>query len=141
MHMNRQPKPAKALQVLLARLFTNEIRAWKGNAPLSKVFWCDGVLTSSILTLLYATTIQLSQLIAEQVLLIGFGLYTIWILVSIWRCSLAIDTFWAMLTRFLTIAWAANVALILLFRQFDLMVLFVSITDLGFDHSGSVHLQ
>jgi hypothetical protein len=124
--MSHQKKHANAFRMLLARLFQREIRAWQGNARLSTVFWRYGVLTSSILVLLYATTVFLHQLIAEQILLILFALYTIWILVAMWRCSVATDSLWSLLARFLTVAWAANVALILLFRQLELLVLFAS---------------
>jgi len=81
---------------------------------------------------LYATTIYLHQHIAEQVLLICASFYTIWILVSIWRCSLVEGTFWGQLARFLTIAWAANVTLILLFRQLELLTIFANHIGAGF---------
>ncbi len=126
--MSHQQEHTNVLQERLARIFESQIRSWNGNARLSKVFWRDGVLTSSILILLYAVTINTQHLVAEQFLLVLFGFYTIWILVSIWRCSAAVDTFWSLLARFLTIAWAANVAFVLLFRQLELLVLFTNIT-------------
>ena len=64
-------------------------------------------------------------MLVEQALLIFFGLCTIWIPVSIWRCSFAADPFWGLLARWLTIAWAANAALVLFFRQLELRVRYV----------------
>jgi hypothetical protein len=64
-------------------------RAWRGEAELGGLFWIDGVLASSLLVALYATTVVLGQRFAEQVLLILCAGYTLWILVSIWRCSQA----------------------------------------------------
>ncbi len=129
--MRHQHENPDAVAILFARLFENEIRAWNGNARLHIVFWRYGVLTSSILILLYGTTVVLHQLIAEQLLLVLLLPYAVWVLVSIWRCSLATDTLWGLLARFLTIAWAVNVALILIFRQLDLLVLFA-------DNSGAM---
>ena len=126
--MRHQTEPAKTPDAILARLFAAEVRVWKGNARLSTVFWLHGVLASSILILVYATTVYQAQLFAEQFLLICFGFYTIFILVSIWRCSLATDTFWGQLARFLTFAWAANAALVLSFRQLELLILFAGVT-------------
>ncbi len=108
----------------LERFFENEILAWRGEAAWSRVFWFQGVLTSVVLIVLYATTIYLHQAIAEQIMLILVACYTVWILVSIWRCSLASYTYWAMLARHLTIFWALNTGLLLVFRQLDLLVLF-----------------
>ncbi len=105
----------------LRKFFAEEIRAWHGHAPLASVFWLRGVLGSSVLILLYATTVYLEQAFAEQALLVIFGGYTIWILVAIWRCSQADDTFWSFMARLLTVAWAGNAAMILLFRQLDLL--------------------
>lgn len=115
------PRPGIA-----ARFFAPEIRAWQGRAPLAAVFWRSGVLTSGVLMVLYVTTVVQRQLLAEQALLILFGLYSIWILVSIWRCSLAADPFWSLLARLLTVAWAANVALVMLFRELELLLQFAA---------------
>ncbi len=126
--MSQQPNHENSVEDLLARIFENQIRAWRGDAPLFRVFWFDGVLNSSVLILLYATTVYLHQRVAEQALLIFFGFYTVWILVSIWRCSAASETFWAMMAKFLTIAWAANALFILFFRQLELLALFAGVS-------------
>lgn len=109
---------------LLARLFSAEIEMWHGNAPLARVFWGHGVLLSNILLGLYGASIYFGQPLAEQFLLIGFGLYMLWILVAIWRSAARISTIWSLLARMLTIAWAVNIAMVLLFRELDLMTRF-----------------
>ncbi|MCZ7675539.1 MAG: hypothetical protein M5U35_06290 [Roseovarius sp.] len=130
--MSHDPEPANTGPTLLERIFASEIRAWHGRAPLWSVFWLKGVLTSGVLLVLYATTVILHQPLAEQGLLIFCGLYTVWILVSIWRCSLASDTFWALLARYLTIAWAANAGLVLFFRQLELLAILGGLSGPGF---------
>jgi hypothetical protein len=99
-------------------------RAWRGEAELGAIFWIDGVLASSLLVALYATTVVLGQRFAEQVLLILCAGYTLWILVSIWRCSQVSESFWSRMARLMTIAWAADTALVLAFRQLDLLIAF-----------------
>ena len=109
----------------LVAFFEPEVRAWRGEARLWTVFWLHGVLVSSVLIGFYVSSIYRSEALLEQALLICFGVYTIWILFSIWRCSLAADPFWGLLARWLTIAWAANAALVLFFRQLELLALYV----------------
>ena len=114
-------KPTPSLQADLARFFAPEIRAWRGQAPLSTVFWFHGVLISAALIALFAASLYRGQLLLEQGLLICCALYTAWVLVSIWRCSLAADPFWGVLARVLTVFWAANAALVGLFLQLELL--------------------
>ncbi len=120
MQMEQRPKPARH-DSLLARLFADEIRAWHGTGRLSTVFWRYGVLNTVVLMVLYATTVYLNQRVAEEILLIAFVPYSVWILVSIWRCASATPSLWGELARFLTIAWAANLTMILFFRQLELL--------------------
>lgn len=105
----------------LARFFAEEISAWRGQASLARVFWLKGVLTTLVLSVLYATTVAQGQHLAEQLLLIFLAVYTVWILVAIWRCARGDDSFWALMARLLTVAWAGNAALVILFRQLDLL--------------------
>ncbi len=121
--MEPRSEPDGGLWQLLALVFAPEIRAWRGDARLWVVFWIYGVGVSSILILLYATTVLQGQLAGQQGMLILGGFYTLWILVAIWRCALAQETIWSQFARFLTIAWALNAALVLLFRQLELMML------------------
>lgn len=117
----QQSKSTRNLCPCLVAFFEREVRAWRGEARLSTVFWFYGVFVSFVLIALYAASRYQGQVLREQVLLICFGLYTIWILVSIWRCSFAADLFWGLLARWLTVAWAANAALILFFLQVNLL--------------------
>ncbi len=123
--MRHQAEQQSVWQPLVERLFADEIRAWRGQARLSTAFWLYGVLPAAVLILLYTTTVYMHQLLAQQALLIGFGLCTVLSLVSIWRCSLATASVWGMFARYLTVAWAANVALVLLFRQLELLAVFL----------------
>lgn len=97
---------------------------WLGNAPLGRVFWGHGVVLSNLLLGLYGATIYFAQPLAEQFLLICIGLYTLWILVAIWRSAAKVDTVWSLLAQMLTVAWAVNVGLILLFREMELLMIF-----------------
>lgn len=108
----------------LARLFSAEIEMWHGKAPLGRVFWGHGVVLSNFLLGFYGATIYFPQPLAEQFLLIGLGLYTLWILVAIWRSAARDNTILSLLARMLTVAWAANITMILLFREMELMMLF-----------------
>ncbi len=119
---------SEGLPSFLERFFANEIDAWRGDADLARVFWVNGVLTSAVLMVLYATTIYLQQRIAEQLLLILLAAYTIWIVVSIWRCAAPSETFWATLARYLTIFWALNSGLVLFFRELDLLAKFAGLS-------------
>jgi hypothetical protein len=101
--------------------FAMEIRSWHGEEPLWKVFWGYGVLTSAILATIYAVAIYNAHLVLQQVLLLCFVAYTIWILISVWRCAENTqEKFWGLLARFLTVAWAGNTIMIITFLQIDL---------------------
>ncbi|MDP1730925.1 MAG: hypothetical protein Q8L54_07065 [Devosia sp.] len=117
-----QSKPTHSLRSGLTAFFAPEFRAWRGEARLSAVFWVHGVLVSSVLITLFATSIYRGQVFLEQALLIGFGFYTAWVLVSIWRCSSAAEPFWGVLAKLLTVPWAANAALVVFFLQLELWV-------------------
>jgi hypothetical protein len=94
-------------------------RAWRGDAPLWRVYWIYGVLGSMVLTAAIAVPALegwYSWPAATAAVTVGLA-YTSWILVSIWRCAFNIETeplgiprdAWAMLARSLTVAWAINV--------------------------------
>ncbi|WP_289042310.1 hypothetical protein [uncultured Aliiroseovarius sp.] len=110
---------------LLTRFFAAEIQMWQGNAPLKRVFWCHGVILSNVLLSIYGATIYLGWPLAEQFLLVILALYMLWILVAIWRCAAGTETVWGLFARMLTIAWAVNTTMILLFRELDLIMLFL----------------
>jgi hypothetical protein len=102
--------------------FEPEIRAWHGKAPLWKVFWGYGVLASTLLTSVYAVASYENRVAAQQVLLVFFAVYTLWILVSVWRCSgNCQEPHWGMLARLLTVVWAGNTVMVLAFLQLGLV--------------------
>jgi hypothetical protein len=91
---------------------------WRGKGPLWKVFWLYGVLVSVGLAVLIATAafqnwVALPALIA---MIVGLVIYTIWVVVSIWRCADNIEgrpfgytpALWSSLSRALTVAWVIN---------------------------------
>lgn len=105
-----------------ADFFATEIRSWRGEEPLWKVFWGYGIVASGILAAFYAIAIYADRVALQQVLLLGFAAYTVWILVSVWRCAKNTqERFWSLLARLLTVAWAGNVVMVLIFLQLDLI--------------------
>ncbi len=106
---------------LTTALFEIPARAWHGEEKLGRVFWGYGVFVSSSLILLYIITLYGEYLISQQILLLCFAPYTVWVLVSVWRCASHADPYWGLLARWLTVAWAANAILILIFLQLVLV--------------------
>jgi hypothetical protein len=94
------------------------MRYWHGEGPLWRVFWVYGVAASIAAGLpiaILAGNGRISPTVTAFA--IGFGLlYTIWILVSVWRCAFNVrgrtlgqpPEFWGLLARALTIGWAIN---------------------------------
>jgi hypothetical protein len=107
----------------LRAFFAAELRAWRGEQPLWKVFWGYGVLTSVGFAYSYLVAMHLRHVIMQQTLLIALAAYTVWILVAIWRC--AENSRWGALARGLTIAWAANTMLVLTFLQVDMFAAYL----------------
>lgn len=107
---------------LFVRFFGQEIAAWHGHRPLAVVFWGYGVLASAMLIALHAAALTSGQVALEQGLLVVSALYTVWILVAIWRCSAGAGPYWGLLARAMTIAWALNTGFVLGFLQIDLLV-------------------
>lgn len=111
---------------LFRRIFATEVRAWYGQEPLWKVFWGYGVLASSIMIGLYALATMQGRILVEQLLLVFFAGYTVWILVAVWRCAANSDPLWRTLARSLTVAWAGNTALVVFFLQLEILLEFLS---------------
>ncbi|MGD9881064.1 MAG: hypothetical protein AB7F22_19050 [Reyranella sp.] len=107
---------------VLVAFFEPEMRAWYGTESLRKVFWGYGVGVSTLLALLYASAFYEDRPLSQQFMLLCFAAYTVWILVSVWRCATNSSPFWGLLARWLTVAWAANTALVLVALQADLVV-------------------
>ena len=105
-----------------ARFFAPEIAAWRGQQPLWKVFWLYGVAVSWVLIATYLFAFLAEAVALRQILLLCFIPYTAWILVSIWRCSNNVQQqFWRTLARLLTVAWACNAILIVIFVEMNLI--------------------
>jgi hypothetical protein len=104
----------------LALFFAPELRAWRGSMALPVVFWGYGVATSLIVAAAHAGALYLDRLALQQVLILVSAAYTAFIVVAIWRCAGNAIPFWGTLARWLTVAWALNAALVLLFLQIEL---------------------
>lgn len=109
----------------LSLFFGSEARVWRGQMPLGVVFWRYGVLFSLAIVALFLAAYNAGETALLQVLIGLSTLYTIWIVVGIWRCSPNAAPFWGDLARWLTVAWALNSAFVLVFLQFDLLMLYV----------------
>lgn len=115
-------RPDPTLAALARGLLAPEIRAWHGQEPLWKVFWIYGVVVSSLVIALYASAIYSGHRPLQQVVLVVFAAYTAWILVSVWRCAENVrERFWGLLARLLTVAWAGNTIMVVLFLELDLL--------------------
>ncbi len=108
------------------RFFETEVRAWYGLEPLWKVFWGYGVLASTVMAALYAIALFQQRIIVQQLLLIFFAGYTVWIIVSVWRCAQSAAPIWQTLARSLTVAWAANATLVVSFLELDFIARFLA---------------
>lgn len=104
------------------KFFAAELRAWHGEQPLWKVFWVYGVATSGVLITFYVIAFYVDRVALRQVLLLCFSFYTAWILVSVWRCANNTEErIWGLFARLLTVAWACNTIMIVVFVQFNLI--------------------
>jgi hypothetical protein len=107
---------------LVTGFLAPEIRAWRGEEPLWKVFWGYGVAVSGIIAVAYALAIDTGHIALQQILLLLSAGYSAWILVSVWRCANNTrKSLFGLLARLLTVAWAGNVIMVLTFLQFDLI--------------------
>jgi hypothetical protein len=113
---------APSMTHFAARFFAPELAAWRGQQPLWRVFWLYGVAVSSAMIATYLLAFLAEAVALRQILLLCFIPYTVWILVSIWRCSNNVhEQFWRMLARLLTVAWACNAILIVIFVEMNLI--------------------
>lgn len=97
---------------------------WRGEGPLWRVYWLWGVAGSLMLAGLFGWGLLGYGVSWGYVLIAGvvMGLYTVWILVSVWRCADNVrEARWGDAARMLTAAWALNVVLVGLFLIFDLL--------------------
>jgi len=101
------------------------VAAWRGKEPLWRVFWLYGVLTSVVVTgaFLWLVITGAGGFGLRQILVVAFVPYTAWILVSIWRCAFnARNEVYGHLARGMTIAWAVNATLLVLFAELDMVI-------------------
>ena len=101
----------------MASLFMG--RYWRGDGPLWKIYWLYGVLGTVVVAAAIVVPMVMHWIgpaAAFVALLLGV-VYTVWILVGVWRCAfniagqpLGMDRDgWGTLARMLTVAWAINV--------------------------------
>lgn len=105
----------------LSIFFAPELRAWRGEMTLWKVYWGYAVLTSLVLALFLLSALSAGKLWMEQSLLVGFGLYTAWILTAVWRCAERAQPHWRLFARLSTVVWAGNALMVLGFLELDLL--------------------
>lgn len=100
------------------------VRYWRGEGPLWKAFWLYGVIPSNIATGLVAWGLASGRIGRGVVaaLIVLLMMYTVWVLVSIWRCADNARTeFYGVMARALTAAWALNAVLVSVFLLLDLI--------------------
>jgi hypothetical protein len=120
--MTRETEDRSTAAAFVADFFDTEIRAWRGEEPLGKVFWGYGVAISSLLAVLYGAALYAGRAGLQEFLLLCFAGYSVWVLVSIWRCvENTRQALWGVLARQLTVIWAGNVLMLLLFLETDVM--------------------
>lgn len=110
----------------LAAFLAPEIRAWQGAAPLATVFWLYGVLASIMIGTLYAQSVLLSQHLLEQALILLLCVYSVWLPVALWRCAQRSESPWSVPARWLSLAWGLNAFFLLMFRELDLIALYLA---------------
>ena len=93
---------------------------WRGDGPLWKVYWLYGVLGSNVLALILLLLMQEGAIASGwfQLVLLLLAVYTVWIVVSVWRCAFNVENpMYGHMARGLTIAWAINALLVLGFLE------------------------
>jgi len=114
MAANLAPNPTNPIAGLLSY--------WRGERPLGRLFWVYGVAASSVLYAILAIGLATSNTILQQAMLPVLAIYTLWIVVSVWRCAPnAENELHQILARYLTVAWAINSALILVALELGLL--------------------
>lgn len=106
----------------LAAFFAPELRAWRGEMQLWKVYWGYGVLASLFLSLLFVLAMLERRVLLQHALLLSLAVYTPWILVSVWRCAANALQPWRFLARLSTVVWACNAVLVIGFLEAELVL-------------------
>lgn len=105
----------------IADFFEPELSAWRGHAPLWRVFWLHGTGASLCLLAWLLLALQDGHFLQLQAGLLAFAGYTAWFLVAFWRCASNAPRFWGDLARVLTLAWAANTVMLGTFLEIELL--------------------
>lgn len=97
---------------------------WRGQGPLWKVYWLYGVLGSNVLALVLFLLMQRGAIdsVWFQLVLLLLAAYTVWIVVSVWRCAFNVEKpMYGHMARALTVAWAINALLVLGFLELQIL--------------------
>jgi hypothetical protein len=97
---------------------------WRGHGPLWKVYWLYGVLGSSLLAVILLLLMQRGAIdsLWFQIVLLLLAAYTVWIVVSVWRCASNVENpLYGQMARALTVAWAINALLVLGFLELQVL--------------------
>ncbi|HKJ95717.1 MAG TPA: hypothetical protein VKA32_08825 [Gammaproteobacteria bacterium] len=98
---------------------------WHGDGPLWHVYWLYGVLGSVVLLALLAWISRYTGVtpMAYTLGAVALAVYTVWILVSVWRCAFNVrNRTWAHVARALTLFWALNVLFLTVFLGLDVLL-------------------
>ena len=93
---------------------------WRGHGPLWKIYWLYGVLGSNLLTVILLLLMWEDAIASGwfQLVLLLLAAYTIWIVVSVWRCAFNVEQpIYGHMARALTVAWAINALMVLAFLE------------------------
>ena len=93
---------------------------WRGHGPLWKVYWLYGVLGSIVLAAVLLLLMQrgAADSVWFQLVLLLLAAYTVWIVVSVWRCAFNVEQpIYGHMARALTVAWAINALMVLAFLE------------------------
>ena len=97
---------------------------WRGEGPLWKVYWLYGVLGSTVLAGILLALIQRGAIGSAwfQLVLLLLAAYTVWIVVSVWRCAFNVEKpLYGHMARALTVAWAINALMVLGFLELQVV--------------------
>lgn len=97
---------------------------WQGRGPLWKVYWLYGVLGSNMLALILLLLMQRGAIgsLWFQIVLLLLAAYTVWIVVSVWRCAFNVEKpMYGHMARALTAAWAINALMVLGFLELQFL--------------------
>ena len=97
---------------------------WRGHGPLWTVYWLYGVLGSNVLALILFFLLYRGAVgsVWFQIVLLLLAAYTVWIVVSVWRCAFNVEKpMYGHMARALTAAWAINALLVLGFLELQFL--------------------